>query len=67
MQGQNAESMDVQADNGPKHISALVKDFKIKWKLRSLMWPSWSPDLIPIDPLWEQVEPSLMGIKPSNK
>jgi transposase len=56
-----------QQDNDPKHTSSVVKNFMNQKKMRLLPWPSQSPDLNPIENLWEHVERQLAGQRPSNK
>lgn len=56
-----------QQDNDPKHTSKLVKEFFNKNKVRVLDFPSGSPDLNPIEHLWQELKIHVGRQKRSNK
>jgi transposase len=56
-----------QQDNDPKHTSKLARQFFKDNKTEVLGWPSQSPDLNVIEPLWAFVEKNIRKYHISNK
>uniref|UniRef100_A0A8C4X270 Tc1-like transposase DDE domain-containing protein n=1 Tax=Erpetoichthys calabaricus TaxID=27687 RepID=A0A8C4X270_ERPCA len=54
-------------DNDPKHTSKSTSEWLKKNKMKTLEWPSQSPDLNPIEMLWHDLKKAVNARKPSNK
>ena len=55
-----------QDDNARPHRSKIVVAFKQKKNLRTLSWPSQSPDLNPIENLWAEIKRKIHNEKPTS-
>lgn len=56
-----------QHDNDPKHRAAVVTNWLNRNEMHRLNWPSFSPDMNPIEHLWDEVERRLKKKQPKNK
>ena len=61
-----SEDFIFQQDNDPKHTSKIVKEWFRSEKVSILEWPSQSPDLNPIENLWNELKRSCAGIRSIN-
>uniref|UniRef100_A0A8C6P1G5 Transposase Tc1-like domain-containing protein n=1 Tax=Nothobranchius furzeri TaxID=105023 RepID=A0A8C6P1G5_NOTFU len=57
----------LQQDNDPKHTSKSTSEWLKNNKMKTLEWPSQSPDLNPIEMLWHDLKKAIHARKPSNK
>lgn len=55
-----------QHDNDPKHTAKLTTQWLKEKKVNVLAWPSQSPDLNPIENLWNDLKTSVHKRSPSN-
>ena len=56
-----------QHDNDPKHRAAIVANWLNRNGLERLHWLSFSPDLNPIEHLWDEVERQLKKKQPKSQ
>ena len=54
-------------DNDQTLTSALVKDCLVKQHMKALSWPSYPPDLNPVEHLWDELERKLKKRQPKNR
>ncbi|KAM7391278.1 hypothetical protein PAMP_021978 [Pampus punctatissimus] len=63
----NSEDCFFQQDNAPCHTAGPINEWMKDDQIKSLSWPAQSPDLNPIENLWNVINRKMDGHKPSNK
>lgn len=53
-------------DNDPKHTAKIIKKFIEEEKIAILEWPSQSPNLNPIENLWDTIDKRINRSKATN-
>ncbi len=61
-----ANKADSDSDSDPKHTSKSTSEWLKKNKMKTLEWPSQSPDLDPIEMLWHDLKKAVHARKSSN-
>ena len=57
----------MQHDNDPKHRAHIVTNWLNRENVERLKWPPFSPDLNPIEHIWDEVERRMKKERPKNE
>ena len=57
----------MQHDNDPKHRAHIVTNWLDRENVERLKWPPFSPDLNPIEHIWDEVERRMKKERPKNE
>ena len=57
----------MQQDNDPKHRAHIVTHWLKEKEVKLLKWPPFSPDLNPIEHMWDAMERRIKKEKPKNE
>ena len=50
-----------QQDNARSHVARVCQDFLANYNINPLDWPPYSPDLSPIEQLWDEMDRRVTG------
>ena len=64
---QLGSGMVFQHDNNPKHTARIVKHWLDENQFECLVWPPFSPELSPIEHLWDELERRMKKHQPKTE